>query len=74
MVRAAQSQLKMVVIHATNRRGFFFALVPAALDAAEVDENLKELGIEVSEVFELGGWQTSSQNVAAAFVPFPPNN
>ena len=74
MVRAAESQLKMVVIHAKDRHGFYFAMVPAALDAAEVDENLKELGIEVSEVYELSGWKTSSGNVATAFVPFPPNN
>lgn len=57
-----------------DRHGFYFAMVPAALDDAEVDENLKELGIEVSEVYELSGWKTSSGNVAAAFVPYPPNN
>ena len=74
MVRAAKSQLKMVVIHAKDRHGFYFALVPASLDAAEVDENLRELGIDPIEVYELSDWKTSKQNVATAFVPYPAMN
>ena len=30
-----------------------------------------ELEIEAEQVFELGGWRTSSEDVAVAFVPAP---
>jgi hypothetical protein len=77
MVRATneEEQLTMLVVHAKHRRGgFFIALVPTSLDAAEVGSQLSELGIDAEKVFELGNWQTSSQNVAVAYVPYPDSN
>ena len=77
MARATEeeAQLTMLVVHAKHQHGgFFIALVPASLDAAEVDSGLTELGIDAEKVFELGNWQTSSQNVAVAYVPFPGSN
>ena len=74
MVRSTEAQLTMLVVHAKDRHGFYVALVPASLDAAEVDSNLRELGIDPTQVYELGGWQTSTGNVATAFVPYPPSN
>jgi hypothetical protein len=72
MVESAEPELTMIVVHAKGQRdGFYFALVPDSLDAAEVDSSLRELGIEGEQVFELGGWRYSSTNVCVAFVPFP---
>lgn len=74
-VTEGEAQLTMLVVHAKHQRGgFFIALVPASLDAAEVDAALREVQIEAEKVYELGNWQTSSQGVAAAFVPFPGSN
>jgi hypothetical protein len=67
-----EAELTMVVIHAKNQPdGFYFAMVPTSLNAAQVDSALLELGIEGQQIFELGGWRYSSQNVCVAYVPFP---
>jgi hypothetical protein len=34
----------------------------------------REVGVEAEAVLELGGWKTSSDNVAVARVPFPARN
>ena len=67
-----EPELKMFVIHANDQHGgFYLALVPASLDAAEMDAAFRELGIDADKVCELSGWRTTSENVAVAHIPFP---
>ena len=72
-----KAEVTMLVVQAkcqsgTNTTpGFYIASVPTALDAMEIDSNLKALGIDAARVFELSNWKTSAQNVAVAFVPIP---
>jgi len=71
----SESQLTMLVVHARHQHGgCYIALVPADLDPQEVDAALREVNIEAERVYELGNWQTSSQGVAAAYIPFPGAN
>ena len=73
MVSSGERQLRMLVVHAKHG-GFHLAMVPADLSDEEVAAALQELGIDGEQTFELGGWQTSSQHVAVAHVPFPAEN
>jgi len=41
------------------------------VEGVVVDAALDELGVDVEEVLELGGWRTNGRGVAVAFVPFP---
>jgi hypothetical protein len=67
-----EPQLKMFVVHAKYQHGgFYLALVPACLDAAEIDAALQELGIDADKVCELSHWRTTSENVAVAYISFP---
>ncbi len=61
--------LRMMIVYAGSEGGFYLALVPAALSLEQVEAALKELGIEAEQVFELGGWKTTSDDVAVARVP-----
>ena len=63
-----RTALRMLVIH-TKHRGFFVALVPAALSPEQLDAALDEFGIDAAAVLELGDWRTSADNVTVAFVP-----
>ena len=69
-----EAQLTMMVVHAKHQHGFFIALVPGSLSADEVDAELRGLGIEATQIFELGNWETSPRHIGVAFVPLPPNN
>ena len=72
MVRSAEAELTMLVVHAKHQHGgFYIALVPDSLDAGEVDAGLKELEIDAAQVFQLSNWKTSAQGLAVAFLPFP---
>jgi hypothetical protein len=65
--------LTMWAIRAKERpTGFYLALVPGDLEPAEVDAAFEEAGIEREEAMEIGGWKTTSQHMAVAFIPFPP--
>jgi hypothetical protein len=70
-----QSPLKMFVIHAKYQHGgFYLALVPASLDETEMESAFQELDIDPDNVCEISDWRTTSQNVAAAYLPFPAVN
>jgi len=65
--------IRLMAIQAVNEKsGFYLAWVPADLDDDQIAAALAELGIEPEQGMEIGDWKTSSQNVAVAFVPFPP--
>ena len=72
MVASAERPLKMMAVHDRFKEGFFVALVPAELSTEQVEAAFDELGIDGDAVLELDGWRTSKENVAVAFVPFPP--
>ncbi len=42
------------------------------IDEEQIAAALAEMGIEAEQTLEIGGWKTTSQNVAVSFVPFPP--
>jgi hypothetical protein len=66
------AELRMFVIHAKYEHGgFYLALVPAVLDAVEIDAALHELDIDADKVWEISEWRTTSENVAVAYLPFP---
>jgi hypothetical protein len=70
-----EMNLKLLAIQAKDRKdGFFMAFVPSEffLDENQIAAALAELGIEPEQTLEIGGWKTTSHNVAVAFVPFPP--
>jgi hypothetical protein len=52
--------------------GFYLAFVPADLEPAQVDAAFQEVNIEREKVMEIVEWTTTSQNVAVAFIPYPP--
>ena len=67
-----EPELKMFVIHAKYQHGgFYLALVPACLDAAEMDAAFWELDIDADKVCKLSDWRRNSENVAVAYLPFP---
>ncbi len=74
MVAGTELPLKMMVVHDRFKEGLFVALVPAELSTDQVEAAFDELRIDGDAVLELDGWRTSKENVAAAFVPFPPSN
>ena len=74
MVASGEHPLKMLVVHAKFEGGFYVALVPAELSHEQVEASFREVGVEAEAVLELGGWKTSSDNVAVAHVPFPARN
>ena len=45
--------------------------VSSYLRPSQVDAALRELGVDAEAILELGGWKTSSDDVAVARVPFP---
>jgi hypothetical protein len=63
--------LRMMVVYAGQEGGFFVALVPSSLSEERLEAALNELGVDAQAVFELGGWKTSSDDVAVARVPAP---
>jgi hypothetical protein len=64
-------QLRMLVVHSRFSNGFHVVMAPAELRDEQIQAALREVGVEAEERFELGGWRTSSQNVAVAHVPVP---
>jgi hypothetical protein len=44
------------------------------MEIKPVETALREIRIDPEEVLELGGWRTTSDNVAVAHVPFPVAN
>jgi hypothetical protein len=70
-----EPQLTMLVVHEKHQHSaLYLALVPASLDAAEIDAAFRELGIDAARVFEVGNWKTTASNVGVAFLPFPDSN
>ena len=61
--------LRMMVVYTGGEGGFYVALVPAVLSLEQVEAALSELGVDARAVFELGGWKTTSDDVAVAHVP-----
>ena len=69
---AAETGLTMLVVQAKGRNdGFFLALVPHNLTAAQVNDGLAEIGIDPLRVMEVSGWEKAAVGLAAAFLPFP---
>jgi hypothetical protein len=62
--------LRMLVVYG-QESGFYVALVPAVVTEERMEAALRELGVEAEATFELGGWKTTSDNVAVAHVPAP---
>jgi hypothetical protein len=62
--------LRMLMVYG-QEGGFFLALVPAAITEERLEAALRELGVDAVAVYELGGWKTTSDNVAVAHVPAP---
>jgi hypothetical protein len=62
--------LRMMVVYADSS-GFYVAMVPASLSLEQVEAAFREFGIEAEQMIELGGWRTSSDDVAVAHVPLP---
>ena len=60
--------LRMLVVYG-QEGGFYVALVPAVVTEERMEAALRELGVDALAVFELGGWKTTSDNVAVAHVP-----
>ena len=61
--------IRMMAVYAGSERGFYVALVPAALSDERLEAALHDLGVDAQAVFELGGWRTTSDDVAVAHVP-----
>ena len=75
MVASGESQLRMFVVHVRFGDGFFLVLAPAVLSPEQVSSLiLDEVGVDAEAVLELGGWKTTSDDVAVARVPFPGGN
>jgi hypothetical protein len=69
-----EQPIKLFAIQSKNEKsGFYLAWVPSELDENQLQSAFNELGIEPEQTMEVGGWRTSSENVAVAFVPFPPH-
>jgi hypothetical protein len=72
VVCAAESKLTMLVVQAKGRDdGFFLVFVPNNLTADQINDGLTEIEIEPRQVLEVGGWETATVGLAAAFLPFP---
>lgn len=68
-----EQPIRLLAIQSKDEKGgFYLAWVPADLDEEQLQAAFNELGIEAEQAIEIGDWRTSSQNVAVAFVPFPP--
>jgi hypothetical protein len=68
-----EQPIKLLAIQPRNEKsGFYLAWVPSDLDENQLQAAFNEWGIEPEQAMEVSGWRTSSQNVSAAFVPFPP--
>jgi hypothetical protein len=66
-----ENPIRLFAVQARDKKdGFYIAFVPQDFD--QFTAALSELGIEAEQSLEIGGWKTTSQNVAIAFVPFPP--
>jgi hypothetical protein len=70
MVASGERQLRMLVVQSRLMGGFYVTMVPADLSPEETGAAFEELEIDGEEALEIGGWRTSSQNVAVAPVPF----
>ena len=67
--------LTMLVVQERHQHsGFYLALVPTSLDAAEIDAAFRELGVDAEQVYDVGGWKTTGSHVGVAFLPFPGSN
>ena len=64
-----ENPLRMLVVH--SGEGFHVVMTPAELSEEQIQAALHEVGVDSDEMFELGGWKTSSDNVAVAHVPLP---
>lgn len=72
MVCSAETKLTMLLVQSRDRNdGLYLALIPADLDADQVQEGFAEIGVEPQQVMEVSGWEKSGVGLAAAFVPFP---
>jgi hypothetical protein len=61
----------ILVIQGKHRHGgYYVAAVPSSLDAIQVDAAFREAGIEPERMFEIRDWQTVSEGMKVAFVPF----
>jgi hypothetical protein len=63
--------IRMMIVYAGDQGGFYLALVPSSLSEERMEAALHELGVDARALYELGGWRTSSEDVAVAFVPAP---
>ena len=63
--------IRMMIVYAGSEGGFYLVLAPAVVSEERLAAALRELGVEAEQVFELGGWRTTSDNVTVAFVPAP---
>ena len=72
MVCSAETKLTMLLVQPRDRNdGLYLALIPADLDAHQVQEGFAEIGIDPQQVIEIGGWEKAAVGLAAAFVPLP---
>jgi hypothetical protein len=69
MVASGEHRIRMMVVYAGDQGGFYLALVPSCVTDERLAAALHELGVDAQAVFELGGWRTTSDDVAVAFVP-----
>jgi hypothetical protein len=68
-----ETPIRLLAIKAASQdSGFYIAFVPADLDDSQMQAAYVEIGIEPEQSLTVDGWQTTSQHVAFAFVPFPP--
>jgi hypothetical protein len=71
MVTSGERPIRMFVVHARLGGGFHVVFAPADLTPEQLEAALTELGIDGDELLELGGWRTSGDGVAVAWVPLP---
>ena len=70
MDTSEERPLRMMIVY-DGHEGFYLALVPSSVSEERLEAALHELGVDAQAVFELGGWKTSADDVAVAFVPAP---
>ena len=61
--------IRMMIVYAGDQDGFYVAMVPAVVSDDRIESALRELNVDAQAVFELGGWKSTEDNVAVAFVP-----
>jgi hypothetical protein len=67
-----ENPIKLLAVQARDENGgFYLAFVPQELADAQMRAAFAEVNIEPLATLEVGGWQTTSQNVMVVFIPFP---